>query len=87
MEIQDSRELVQDIIAQGTEVVTVRVNLPDYLDTVSLLALDKRMAEIARACNVKIRLIGETSNLAVDKALTRLCAARDNVYTTILWKD
>lgn len=87
MEIQDSRELVQDIIAQKTDIVTVRIDLPDYLDIVSLLALDKRMSEIARACGVKIRLLGETKNLAVEKALTRLCANRDNIYTTILWKE
>lgn len=86
--LKDNGSLVRDIqqLISNPEVpVLVEINLPEYLDTVSLLALERRMHEVSKACNRKLRLLAKTTNLAVEKYATRIFAECDDIYLTVDW--
>ena len=86
--LKDNGSLVRNIqqLNSSPEVpVAVEVNLPEYLDTVSLLALEHRMHEVTKACNCKLRLLAKTTNLTVEKYATRIFAECDDIYLTVDW--
>lgn len=88
--LKDNGSLVHNIqqLNSSPEVpVVVEVNLPEYLDTVSLLALERRMHEVAKACNRKLRLLARTTNLTVEKYATRIFAECDDIYLTVDWNS
>lgn len=84
--VQDNGNLVRDILTTDKELVPVCVNLPDYLDVTSLLALQKRMADAAEVTGKKLRLVAHTDNLQVEKYATRIFAGRDDIYLSIDWR-
>lgn len=88
--MKDNGNLVSDICAEHLDpgtFVLVEINLPEYLDITSLLALQKRMAETVKVTGMNLRLLAKTSNLAVEKYATRIFADRDDIFLTVDWRD
>lgn len=85
--LKDNGRLLQKIHQIDGDMATIEIHLPEYLDIVSLLALEKRMAEVAKASNKKLRLLANTTNLTVEKYATRLFATRDNIFLSIDWRE
>lgn len=86
--LKDNSSLVHNIQQMNINPdvpVAVEINLPDYLDTVSLLALERRMREVSKVCNRKLRLLAKTTNLVVEKYATRIFAECDNIFLTVDW--
>lgn len=86
--LKDNSRLVAEISKQPDEVelIPVKVFLPDYLDTTSMVALKRRMVEAANVTGRKLRLLASTHNIEVEKWATRLFADRDDIYLTVDWR-
>lgn len=87
--LADNGSLVQNISNANfasDEVVPVEITLPEYLDVTSLLAMYKRMVEVSKVTNHKLRLIGKTRNTLVEKYTTRLFADSDDIFLTVDWR-
>ena len=87
--IKDSPHLMTDIgelHPNKEDMVVVEINLPDYLDITSLLAMDKRLNEIAKFYGIKLRLLGRTLDLETEKYATKLFSVREDLYLTIDWR-
>lgn len=87
--LADNGSLVQNISNANfasDEVVPVEITLPEYLDVTSLLAMYKRMVEVSKVTNHKLRLIGKTRNTLVEKYATRLFADGDDIFLTVDWR-
>lgn len=76
---------IKDMNVSKDTVVNVQINLPEYLDITSLLALERRMIETVQLCGCKLRLIGKTKNLDVEKYATRIFADRNDIYLSVDW--
>lgn len=89
-ELADNGTLVQKISNANFApdvVVPVEINLPEYLDATSLLAMYKRMVEVSKVTGHKLRLVGKTKNLEVEKFATRLFADRDDIFLSVEWRE
>lgn len=76
---------IKDMNVLRDTVVNVQINLPEYLDITSLLALERRMIETVQLCGCKLRLVGKTKNLDVEKYATRIFADRNDIYLSVDW--
>lgn len=76
---------IKDMNVSRDTVVNVQINLPEYLDITSLLALERRMIETVQLCGCKLRLVGKTKNLDVEKYATRIFADRNDIYLSVDW--
>lgn len=88
MLLQDNSDLIRHIKDMGVSsetVVPVQIDLPDYLDITSLLALEKRMVETVKLCGCKLRLVGKTKNIEVEKYATRIFATRNDIFLSVDW--
>lgn len=88
--LNDNSRLMTAIASTGAQkgdMVCVNINLPDYLDITSLLAMKKRMVEACETSGVKLRLLGNTTNLEVEKSVIRLFADRDDIFVTVDWRE
>lgn len=88
--LSDNSGLMREIAslnAKEGDVVCVKVYLPDYLDITSMMAMSRRMAEVAEQTHVTLRLLTKTKNMDVEKFATRLFAERDDIYLTVDWRD
>lgn len=89
-QLRDNGSLVKDIsdlhLPPGS-LVAVEVNLPEYVDITSLLALQRRMIETVRITGMHLRLLASTTNLIVEKYATRMFADRDDIYLTVDWRN
>lgn len=88
--IKDSPQLMTDIGEMNPnkgDMVIVEIDLPDYLDITSLLAMDKRLHEVAKFYGIKLRLLGHTLDLDTEKYATQLFSTREDLYLTIDWRQ
>lgn len=88
MLLQDNSDLIRhikDMHVSADTVVPVEISLPEYLDITSLLALERRMIETANLCGCKLRLVGKTTNVDVEKYATRIFATRDDIFLSVDW--
>jgi hypothetical protein len=85
--IKDSRELLPELLKHKEEkVIEVEVDLPDFIDVTSMLALGRRLKESAEIAGVELRLIGSTANPLVDKLFTKQFVDCVNIYTQVKWR-
>lgn len=87
--LKDSKELLPQILKlkrDGESVVEVEVDLPDFIDVTSMLALSRRLREISEISGMELRLIGTTSNKLVDKLFTRQFVDCTEIYTKVNWR-
>lgn len=87
--LEDNGDLIRhikDMNFPSDAVVAVSVKLPDYLDVTSLLALERRMVETVQLCGCRLRLVGKTTNLEVEKFATRIFADRNDIFLSVDWR-
>lgn len=87
--LRDNSRIMKDLAdlhPNPGDMVCVKVNLPEYVDITSMLALQRRMVQVAETGNVVLRLLGTTTNPVVEKYATRLFAERDDIFITIDWR-
>lgn len=88
--LDDGNDLVHNIVKyykDSDTIVPVRIQLPEYLDATSLLAMEKRLLEVSHATGKRIRLLARTTNTDVEKMIHRMFAESDSVYVTIDWRE
>lgn len=90
MMLEDNSDLIMHIkrmrVTKET-VIPVAIKLPEYLDVTSLLALEKRMIETVQLCGCRLRLVGKTKNVDVEKFATRIFATRDDIFLSVEWSE
>lgn len=87
--LNDNSGLMQEIAKLNPEkgdVVKVKINLPEYVDITSMLAMYRRMVQAAEQSGVVLRLMAKTSNMEVEKYATRLIAERNDLFLTVDWE-
>lgn len=82
--IKDSYNLVKEVCNSKDEVVSIEINLPNYLDVTSLLILQRRIADVRRISKKKLRLVGRTNNLDVEKMIQKVFIEYDDIYVTVI---
>lgn len=87
--LTDGPDLVSKVSSydKDVEIVPVEINLPDYLDVTTLIALQKRFVELTQVTKRKVRLVSKTTNNVVEKTVHRLFSDSDNIFVTIEWRD
>lgn len=88
--ISDNGSMVANVRELGVkegDTVLISVNLPDYLDTKALLAMEKRMSDLAALFKVNVRLLANTTNTTVEKYAMRLFDTRDNIFISVDWRN
>lgn len=88
--IKDNSHIMQEIAKlnlKENDLVCIKVNLPEYVDITSLLAMKRRMVDVAHTAHVRLRLVGKTTNLEVEKSVVRLFADRDDIFMSVDWRD
>ena len=86
--LKDNSHLVEEVSKADKDqaLVCVGIYLPEYLDMTSLMAMKRRMVEVCKVTGRKLRLIGSTKNIEVEKYATRLFADRADIFLSVDWR-